>query len=200
MKTDILMMEKKAIFQASLKLIRAGKFQATPLTEIAFIANMSGRMIHCVFDSREKLLAELSQMLTKEIINLIEEASATTDNFERRFFQVWMALYKYYSKNPNVIAFIEQFENINVSHHQQVVHPGNCGALVDLFADAQCEMGSAETVAAIFHSNVLSASKMRTMPDFNDVKFKPELLSQLLWNGMFCPEKRIRATHDLARL
>jgi TetR/AcrR family transcriptional repressor of multidrug resistance operon len=191
MKTDILMMEKRAIFEASLNLLRAGKFQGTPLTEIAFLAKMSGRMIEEVFESREKLLEELSETLTTQITKLIEEAAGTSNTFKQRFFHVWVALYKHYTKNPNVIAFLEQFENIKVLQHpRSLIYPGNSAPLIELFSGSDCTVGSAETLAAIFHSNVLSAAKMSCMSDSQELDFKPELFSQLLWTGMYCPGKK----------
>ena len=134
MKTDIFKIEKIAIFDASLKLLRAGKFQGTPLTEIAFRANMSGRMIDHIFSSREKLLSELSETLTGQIVKLIDEAARKGENFKDRFFDVWTALYKYYRKNPDVIAFLEQFENMSFSQdHAKVIHPANSKPLIQLF-------------------------------------------------------------------
>lgn len=192
MKIDILAMEKNAIFDASLKLLRAGKFQGTPLAEIAFLSRMSSRLIENVFETRERLLGELSVSLTSKIIEIIEDAGARSRSFRESFFHVWTALYKYYTRNPDVIAFMEQFESIKVSKDPRVIHPANSAALIELFTHPDCPFENTETLAAIFHSNVLSAAKMSSASDFNDLNLQPDFFSQLLWNGLFCSETKSR--------
>ncbi|MEX2234786.1 MAG: hypothetical protein WD824_21670 [Cyclobacteriaceae bacterium] len=191
MKTDILAMEKNAIFEASLKLLKAGKFQGTPLAEIAFLSKMSSRLIENIFNTRENLLCEMSAMLTSRIIRVIADAGEKSRSFKESFFQVWTALYKYYTRNPDVIAFMEQFETIKVSQKEpRVIHPGNSTPLIQLFTHPDCPLENRETLAAIFHSNVLSAAKMSSASDFNDLKLQPEFFSQLLWNGLCCSETK----------
>ena len=193
MKTDILAMEKNAIFDASLKLLKAGKFQGTPLVEIAFLSRMSSRLIENVFATREELLGELSSTLTSRIIGIIEDAGARSTSFRESFFYIWNALYKYYTRNPDVIAFMDQFETIKVSQKApRMVHPANSTPLIQLFTRPECPFENKETLAAIFHSNVLSAAKMSCAPDFNDLILQPEFFSQLLWNGLSCSETKSR--------
>src|SRR5688572_11131039 len=193
MKIDILATEKNAIFDASLKLLKAGKFQGTPLAEIAFLSRMSSRLIENVFETRERLLGELSATLTSRIIRIIEDAAARSKSFRESFFHVWTALYKYYTRNPDVIAFMEQFETIKVLQKDpRVIHPGNSTPLIQLFEHPDCPFENKETLAAIFHSNVLSAAKMTSASDFNDLKLQPEFLSQLLFKGLFCCEIKSR--------
>lgn len=182
-------MEKRAIFQASLKLLREGKFFATPLSEIAFQANLSGTLIRDVYESREKLLEELSESLTEQIVITIEDALKNSVGRKERFFQSWMALYKYYTLYPDAIAFIEQFDNLKaLQNADKIVHPAKSKPLTELFHREELtageSTGSTETLAYFFHANVLTAAKIKTSERFVSVS-SPEVLSEILWNGMY---------------
>src|SRR3954469_7307806 len=102
---DPLRLEKKEIFNASLKLLNEGKFHATSMNEIAFYAKLTESTIHYIFESREKLLEELSQNLTSEIIKTVKEADKNSILFKDKFLSIWNALYQYYLQAPAVISF-----------------------------------------------------------------------------------------------
>jgi hypothetical protein len=85
---------------------------------------------------------------------------------------------------------MEQFESIRVSVDPRVIHPAHSKALIQLFKHPDCPLGNMETLAAIFHSNVLSAAKISSGSDFIDLNLQPDFFSQLLWNGLFCSETK----------
>lgn len=195
-KSDNLKMEKKAIFEASLKLLSEGKFYASSLAEIAFQANLSGTMILYVFESRETLLQEMSESLTKQIVNTLEDAGKYSLDFKERFFDSWMALYRFYTICPHVIAFIEQFENLkSLPHPEKIIHPAKSNPLLELFNNEEIrEMDSypnAEMLAVIFHANALTAAKIKSNTQFNSTS-TPEDLVEILWNGLNVQVKKTR--------
>jgi hypothetical protein len=180
-----------------LKLLREGKFFATPLSEVAFQANLSGTMMCHVYESRDELLEELSEHLTEQIVNAVEGALKNSQGQKERFFQSWMALYKYYTLYPDSIAFIEQFENIKANQNaDKIVHPAKSKSLTALFKDESLPdqeetSESNQTLAYFFHANVLTAAKIRTSEKFTPGA-TPEVLSEILWNGMYVhlPEQK----------
>ena len=179
-KHDNLRMEKKAIYEASLKLLSEGKFHASSLAEIAFEAKLSWTSIIFVFETRDKLLQEMSEHVTQEIHHTIDEAVRPHPEHKERFFALWKALNRYYSQHPNAIAFVEQFENLkSLPHAGKIVHPAMSTPLIDLFTPQEINdddrRETAIMFAAIFHANVLSAAKIAaaektisdTLPDKN---------------------------------
>jgi hypothetical protein len=103
----------------------------------------------------------------------------------------WLALYKYYTKNPDVIAFIEQFENLRpLPNFARLSHPGNSKPLVDLFTNTQVEENGTllkpETLASLFHANVLMVAKMSASGTINPLQNKPEHFAKIFWKGLYC--------------
>jgi AcrR family transcriptional regulator len=163
--TDNLMLEKMAIFQTSLKLIRQGKFHATPMSEIALLSRISGTMIFYVYENRDELLAELGEKVLGQIHDTIAAACKKSLTFQDTVRNIWMGLYTYYTKHPDVISFIEQIENLNNLPGEKVVtHPANSAVLVNFFRNhaVKTETQSAETLAWSLHCNVLCAAKLQT--------------------------------------
>jgi AcrR family transcriptional regulator len=177
-------LERNAFYDASLRLVKDGKFQAMSVTEIAFMARISEGAIPFIFESRERLVTDLIEHVTSQITKTIEDAAKKSTSYKRRFFDVWYALYEHYTKNPNVIAFIEQFDNIN-KNKTGSIHPASTEALIELFRKAQIgeviKPVNAETLAYIFHENVVTAAKMYTSKLFVDVNFAPQHLPEMLW-------------------
>ena len=179
------MLERNAFYDASLRLVKDGKFQAMSVTEIAFMARISERAIPFIFESRERLVSDLIEHVTSQIANTIEGAAKKSTSYKQRFFDVWHALYEHYTKNPNVIAFIEQFDNIN---KKGFLHPASTAALIDLFKKAQIgeviKPVNAETLAYIFHENVVTAAKMHASKLFADINFAPQQFPEMLWTSV----------------
>ena len=168
-----------AIFETSLKLIRQGRFHATSMSEIALLSRISGTMIFYVYENRDELLVELGQKVLGQIHDTIEEACKNSLGFNDTIRNIWMGLYQYYSKHPDVISFIEQIENLkNLPATNWVTHPANSTALLNFFQNHafKPEVPSAETLAWSFHCNVLCAAKLQTA--------KPEEWLSLLIAGI----------------
>jgi len=178
--------ERNAFFDASLRLVKQGRFQGASMSEIAFVARISARTVPYVFESRDELVSELGAMIISQITKKMNDVFSSPGSFKQRFFNGWTALYEYYSEHPNVIAFMEQFGSLSQTH---VVYPGNARILIDFFrmaADFELSTAlNAETLAYVFHDNILSAARMRAVVGLNGVSLSPEQSSWLLWNSLF---------------
>ena len=75
--------EKLAIFAVALKLLREGKFHATPMDEIAYLSRISNVLMEHVFDTRERLLEELSDAMLRQIETETEETFKKRRNLPR---------------------------------------------------------------------------------------------------------------------
>lgn len=184
-------MEKRAIFEVSLRLLKEGKFHATPMAEIAYLSKMSDLLMEHVFESREKLLTELSEMMIRKIETKIQEASAQRFDFKDRVFDCWIALYQFYTRFPDMISFVEQFDNVkHLPSPLKLVHPGRSSALIDLFTEQeQIAVETApETLAWLLHENALSAAKMNVLNA--NYSMSPERLAEFFWNGLIGPQAK----------
>jgi AcrR family transcriptional regulator len=176
-------METKAIFKASLKLIKQGKFHSTSMAEIAYNANLAGSTVLIFFENREKLISALGQTIFTEIENIIKESDQPGDSSESRFFALWENLFKYYVLQPEVIAFVEQFDNRDVFLPETgKTHSRVHELLFRFFSDANSEQQlqiKPSMLAVLFHENVRLAAKLSIHDDQ-----QARHIARLLWNGI----------------
>ena len=178
--------EKQAIFQVSLRLLREGRFHATTMGEIAHLANISAAMMERIFKTREKLLEELRNVVTLQIQQELDASVQITGSLKDRFLNAWLALYHFYTRYPDVIAFIDQYENLKKSLDPlPVKHPATFQSLIDLLKDDKITSATTgETLAWLLHENALSAAKMNTRhlspPD-------PRTVAEIFWKGITLP-------------
>jgi AcrR family transcriptional regulator len=175
--------EKQAIFQVSLRLLREGRFHAMTLNEIAHLANISAAMMECVFKTREKLLEELTDVVTLQIQKELDASIQIAGSLKDRFFNAWLALYQFYTRYPDVIAFIDQYENLKKSLDPlPVKHPATFQSLIDLFNEGTIASDTpGETFAWLLHENALSAAKMNT---HHPSPVDPLIVAEIFWKGI----------------
>lgn len=179
-------LEKQAIFEVSLKLLREGRFHATPMTEIAYLSKISGALMDHVFQTREELLLELSNTLLRRIEVEVIDACKRGAGFRECLLNVWSALYVFYTRHPDAISFIEQFDHVNNKRFvPQVPHPGKLETLVALFKDQEEDLladTTAETFAWLLHENALGAAKMNIVN--KQYPISPRMLAEMFWKGI----------------
>ncbi len=108
---DIVMSKKKAILDAVLELITKRGLYDTPMSEVANKANVAAGTIYHYFKNKEALILELytgskSQMMEAIIENVDENAT-----YQRQFVKLWKNLYNFFTSQPKLFKFMEQFEN-----------------------------------------------------------------------------------------
>lgn len=178
-------LEKMAIFEVSLRLLREGKFHATPMTEIAYLSKISGVLMDHVFQTREELLVELSNTMLKKLEEVVVEACKRGADFRDCLLNVWSALYLFYTAHPDAISFIEQFENLNNKRSvPELPHPGKLDTLVTLFSGQQDLLleTTPEALAWLLHENALGAAKMNVLN--KQYSISPRKLAEIFWNGI----------------
>lgn len=178
-------LEKMAIFEVSLKLLREGKFHATPLTEIAYLSKISSALMYQVFQTREELLVDLSNTILRRIEEDVVQACKRGVDFRDCLLNAWSALYLFYTRRPNVISFIEQFDNLDCKRFvQDVPHPGKIETLVTLFRGQQGLSADTtpEALAWLLHENALGAAKMNLVSA--EYSITPRKLAEIFWKGI----------------
>lgn len=153
------------------------------MDEIAFLANISAAMMERVFKTREKLLEELATVVTLQIQKELDTSGQITASLKERFLSAWLALYQFYTRYPDVVAFIDQFENLKKSLDPlPIKHPATFQSLIDLFNDDNIASDTPrETLAWLLHENALSAAKMNMRHPFPT---DPRIVAEMCWRGM----------------
>lgn len=187
---SIIAFEREAFFKASLRLIKEGRFKLAPMDEIAFRARISGLATPFIFESKENLFSDLVKNVTSQIAKVITNELSKSGSFKQKFFALWLGLYEYYSKHPGVVSFIEQKETLCQSSSVNVCRDV-FELLIDFFRTANGEFSndiSSETLASVYHENVLSAVKLTSNAGPASEHLRLKLLPLLLWETYACAE------------
>jgi AcrR family transcriptional regulator len=183
---NIFKFERELVFDATLKLIKAGKFQNTSLREIAHHANLAESTIDYVFESREMLIIELTQYLGECIAEVTRESLAENGTFKEKFFKTWKGLFDYYSANPDVIAFFEQSQSLPAFSKNQHAEEDFIAALIGFFEremPGSNDKFSPASLALLFHGNVLTVAKIELKRGARFSAHEVKNLIGILWAG-----------------
>jgi AcrR family transcriptional regulator len=102
-------METTAIFRATLRLIREGKFCFLSMAEIGYHARVSASTVETLFESREALVRALGENIFHQLAQLIKGSAAIKGSAEDRYYYLWARLSEHYQHHPDVIPFLNHF-------------------------------------------------------------------------------------------
>ncbi len=194
--------ERRLLFDASMHLIGNGKFLNATMQEIAYQARMSEATIVFIFENRPQLLGELIEHVSGNISAIITDTTGPNMRpFKERFFDLWKRLFNYYTSHPALPAFLQQFDVLAKSARSIAAYPGNSQRLIDFFRSAGSgviEDTDMESVAYIFHENVVTASQMKLRnrgdarrdmsPDRSDAMIAH--MPEMLWSYLVAESSR----------
>ncbi len=103
--------KRTVILQATLSLISAHGFHATPMSLIASEAGVGAGTIYRYFDSKEKLIEELFLEVKAQFSQAMLAGVALSDPTRQVFRQLWRNTFNYCIGNPQEMAFLEQYHN-----------------------------------------------------------------------------------------
>lgn len=176
-------MERRAVFNAALRLIKEGKFHATPLAEIAFHANIAASTIPYFFASRQIILNDLAGELFSELLQLTTGSSVQDGAFEEIFFARWNAIHDYYLEHPEVIPFVEQADDMPLDTDQTIARDKYYNELAEFFAQGMERKMIAKRdpgrLAALFHESILSAARVNSRSEEKETE-----RAHILWQGI----------------
>jgi len=179
--------ERKLLFDASMQLISNGRFLNATMQEIAFQARMSEATVSYIFENRTHLLADLLEYTASNIYGVIDDATRLSARpFKDRFFELWKKLHHCYASTHGMPAFLNQFDVLSKNARSLTIYPAYARRLVEFFKSAPAgliDVSDAETIAYLFHENVLSAAqvKARASEISDDInRHLPEMLWKYL--------------------
>lgn len=103
--------KRAAILKATISLISTHGFHATPMSMIAKEAAVGAGTIYRYFDSKEALIEELFLEVKAQFSQTILAGVSMDAPTEQVFRQVWLNTFNYCIRNPQEMAFMEQYHN-----------------------------------------------------------------------------------------
>lgn len=123
------MSKKEQILQTTLRLITERGLYDTPMSLVCSEGDVAAGTIYHHFKNKEDLIIKLYVDSKSKMTSALLHNVDATATFQRRFVQFWKNLYKFFTDNPLIFKFLEQFDNSpyynKLSHkeHQQYYKP-----------------------------------------------------------------------------
>lgn len=189
---DDIAQKKQAIFESILDLIRDHGFHGAPISQVAKNAGVAAGTIYHYFDSKEQLICELYDYNRDRIVSTIDAALARGHSYREKFFTLWLSLYQFYVKEPNVLIFFEQFINspFNVDRY-----PGHYrGQLYNFFVEG-IKQGlirslKPELLLVLVMGSITSTAKMHVFGKTPVTKVDLQKIAETLWDGIALHKKK----------
>lgn len=189
---DEIAQKKQAIFESILDLIRDHGFHGAPMSLVAKNAGVAAGTIYHYFESKEQLICELYDYNRDRIISTIDAALARGGTYREKFFNIWLSLYKFYVKEPNVLIFFEQFINspFNVDRY-----PGHYrGQLYNFFSEG-IKQGlikplKPELLLVLVMGSINSTAKLHVFGKTPVTKTDLQRIAETLWDGISNENKK----------
>jgi AcrR family transcriptional regulator len=186
MDKTIFKLEREIIFDAALHLIKDGKYHPTTIREIAYHAGMSGITTGLLFPSKEILTSELVFFVRDRMQDVIEDGLAGQGSFKKQFFNAWRALYAFYIRHPEVLAFMEQNNSPVKFGNSRVDENVLLTPLIRFFGNGEATLHTMkpETLARFFHGNVMMCARMYLDESLPSDRADLQNAVDVLWNGL----------------
>ncbi|RAU83146.1 TetR/AcrR family transcriptional regulator [Pontibacter arcticus] len=180
--------KKKAILESTLALVKVNGFHGTPMSMVAKKAGVAAGTIYHYFESKDSLIFELYSYLKQQAIQVVRESQKPDATYQERFFALWFAFYTYYTSNPSVLCFFEQFVNSPYAEKAKSI-PSELDELLHAFFEEGINSGQLRPVAPqilsmLAHGNAISLAKVYGIGKLNLATADLELVVQILWDGM----------------
>lgn len=183
---DDIAKKKQAIFESILDLIRDHGFHGAPISLVAKNAGVAAGTIYHYFDSKEHLICELYDYNRGRVVSTIQAALSMGGSYREKFFNIWLSLYKFYVKEPNVLIFFEQFINSPFNADR---YPSHCrGELYNFFSEGirQGLLKSLrpEILLVLVMGSINSTAKLHLFGKTPLKKTDLQKIAETLWDGI----------------
>lgn len=184
--------KKQAIFESMLDLIGDHGFHGAPMSLVAKNAGVAAGTIYHYFDSKEKLICELYHYTRSRVSATIDTALSRGGTYREKFFDIWLNLYKFYVREPNVLIFFEQFINSPFNADRYPNHYR--GQLYDFFSEG-IQRGlikslKPELILVLVMGSINATAKLHVFGKTPLTKTDLQRMAETLWDGISNHTKR----------
>lgn len=103
--------KREVILQTALELLATNGFQHTPMSLIVKQSGASPGIIYHYFTSKDELIQVLYRRVKTELSHAILSSEVQRLPLGKRFLQLWIGAFHFYSTHPYETAFLEQYES-----------------------------------------------------------------------------------------
>ena len=116
--------KKSQIIRSGLELINEHGFHGCPISQVAKKAGVAAGTIYTYFESKEEMIQGIFQDVIQRQHREVTSKDDPNLPFKERFFSFWDNLLEFYSENPDIQGFLEQFlKSPYNSEELQAKHP-----------------------------------------------------------------------------
>ncbi len=126
--------KQTAILDTTLKLIAERGFHGTSMSQIAKASGVSAGIIYHYFENKDDLIRTLYRTTKIHLMDTIASGYDSALPIRERFVGIWRRLLLYYINHPEVMAFLEQYENSPYASEPVEYVQANITALTDEIA------------------------------------------------------------------
>ncbi|GHA59296.1 TetR/AcrR family transcriptional regulator [Pontibacter akesuensis] len=181
--------KKKAILDTTLELIREHGFHGTPMSLVAKKAGVAAGTIYHYFESKDALICNVFSYIMTNAIEAMQQNDSESLPYKYRFYNLWLNLYRFYSHNPNVLIFFEQFVN---SPYQKLMHDTKQDKIrqhLNLFMaqgvrDGFLREANPEVLSVLVLGNIITTAKMMRLRHVSITEQELLQIREIIWDGM----------------
>lgn len=182
--------KRVAILESALGLIRNQGFHGASMSLVAKNADVATGTVYNYFDNKEHLIKELynhnRQLLLTVVNETLEENNKAT--FRQRFEKIWLAIYRFYLENTDMLIFVEQFVNSPFCQHKQVEEFEERPLLNFLQSGADEQIFKslpAEMMLTYFFSSCVYMAKLHLYGNATLSQTDTENALEMIWDGLY---------------
>jgi TetR/AcrR family transcriptional regulator, multidrug resistance operon repressor len=181
--------KKRAILESTLELVKENGFHGTPMSMVAKEAGVAAGTIYHYFESKEHLICELYKYVMAQGISVLQISDNKTQTYKERFFSLWMGLYNFYTSNPNVLRFWEQFVNSPYNNRKAAGEHDELHKQLFSFFEEGIKEGhlravNPEVLGLLVHGSSISTAKVHGYGKIILSETDLRQIVQILWDGM----------------
>ena len=179
--------KKRAIFESTLELIRLHGFHGAPMSLIAKNASVAAGTIYHYFESKDHLIGEMYEYNKCVLVRLANDVLERDIPVKDKFHEVWITLYEYYTENPDVLIFFEQYVNSPYSKKRNPDRLEN-RPLYTFFQtgikEGQFTTTKADVLLVLVMASITTAAKLQAFGNIRLAKVDLDNIVAILWKGM----------------
>lgn len=181
------MKKKKAILDATLALVTANGFHATPMSMVAEKAEVAAGTIYHYFDNKNALISELYLELLERMGNALINGDDDSLSIKSRYYNFWLNLFKHFISNSDEFYFLEQYSSSPFSHQQtKVTGHRHFQAVNDLLETGmntgELKQMPAALITSLMHASVATTVKMELSGELDITKDHLQTAVDACWD------------------
>ena len=178
--------KEKAIYESALELVAKYGFHGSSMSLLSKEAGVATGTIYHYFSGKDDLMKKMYCHYRYQLENWVLSRMDEKQSYKERFYIRWLNLYLFYTQNPNVLVFFEQYINSPYNKERSPHH--FTGAYFEFLKEGirenQLKPAKPEIYVALYIGSVVMAAKITVFGSTLLNKNDREIMVKKLWDGM----------------